>query len=276
MRLRRMISLLVLGAIVFLSVGCRKTPSTDSSMQYPGNCSYKENRKNDLWYKAKIEKALAEGADLNAPLDSSSNGKTFLHDAALGDKIESARLLLDNGVTVDLVDRTKSTPLHRAAQKGSLRVAKLLIENGADIDAKDHICKTPLSRSVAAEINRVAILHLLIDAGAEVDTIDMYGHTPLIWASFYGNVEAIDLLLAKGLDINAQGKDGMTGLHHAARHGHYKAVRTLLENGADVTIRAATGRTPLGDALVTMESKDASQSGKRKAAKLIRAKGGIE
>lgn len=269
MRRQIFTSLLGLGIIAVLTTGCLKWPWMD------GPKSAEQHRKDDLWYKAKIEKALGEGGDLNAPLES-SNGMTFLHDAALGDYIESAQFLLDNGVDIDPLDRTQSTPLHRAAQKGSVRVAKLLLENGADIEAKDYTSSTPLSRTAFAKVNKVAILNLLINAGADVDVVDKMGNTPLKEASFYGNVEAMEVLLSKGLDINAQDNKGMTALHTAARHGHYKAVRLLLENGADVTIRTERGRTPLGSALVPMESKDASQSGKRKAAKLIRAKGGRE
>ena len=113
----------------------------------------------DNWYKEQIQKDIDAGKNLNFPLG--RNQYTHLHEAALGDYIESAKLLIGKGVDVERRAGCKETPLHRAAQGGSLRVAKLLIENGANIEAEDKSRDTPLFWAISAEENQKEILDLL-------------------------------------------------------------------------------------------------------------------
>ena len=55
---------------------------------------------------------------------------------------------------------------------------------------------------------------------------ERYGRTPLVIASYYGKLEAVQLLLStKEVDIN-QGSDfGATALHFAAHRGHMNVVK---------------------------------------------------
>ena len=58
------------------------------------------------------------------------------------------------------------------------------------------------------------------------NSVERYGRTPLVIASYYGKLEAVQLLLSvKEVDIN-QGSDfGATALHFAAHRGHMDVVK---------------------------------------------------
>src|SRR5207237_8893822 len=57
-------------------------------------------------------------------------------------------------------------------------------------------------------------------------------------------VAMIRLLLKAGADIHAQDKNGATPLHRAVRTRCAQAVRCLLDAGADATIQNKPGSTP--------------------------------
>lgn len=77
----------------------------------------------------------------------------------------------------------------------------------------------------------------LINAHAEVDTVDNHGKTALHWAAAVNNVEALSSLLRAGAKKDAQTEREETALFLAAREGSYEAVKLLLEFQAnrDVT-----------------------------------------
>ena len=59
------------------------------------------------------------------------------------------------------------------------------------------------------------IVELLIAKGAEVNTKDMNGVTPLYSAAGKGHREIAELLISKGADVNAKDRHGNTPLYYA-------------------------------------------------------------
>jgi len=61
-----------------------------------------------------------------------------------------------------------------------------ILEKGAELDSKDRRGRTPLSW--AAENGHEAVVKLLLEKGAELDSNDnIYGRTPLSWAAMNGH-----------------------------------------------------------------------------------------
>jgi ankyrin repeat protein len=121
---------------------------------------------------------------------------------------------LKKGTELDSKDRRGRTPLSWAAENGHEAVVKLLLEKGAELDSKDNIYgRTPLSW--AAKTGREAVVKLLLEKGAELDSKDIRGRT-LSWA-------AVKLQLEKGAELESKDKQGQTPLSLAAKNG-YKAV----------------------------------------------------
>ena len=75
-------------------------------------------------------------------------------------------------------------------------------------------------------------MHLLLQAGANVNVANVNGQTPLMAAARNGHIGAVRLLLEAGADVNAANAKGQTALMGAAQSGHIEAVRLLLDADA--------------------------------------------
>lgn len=112
--------------------------------------------------------------------------------ASWGGNSKIVKYLLDKGATVNGVDRNKSTPLHNAS---SGEVAKLLVDRGASIELQNDRGRTPLHE--AAYWNRVEVVEVLLQAGANPHTTDNNGMTPVQLAIQRKSDLAINILKGK-------------------------------------------------------------------------------
>jgi ankyrin repeat protein len=107
------------------------------------------------------------------------------------------------------------TPLHLAAAQGHVAVITLLLDAGADINAVGSGDTTPLNEAVFP--GRKAAAELLIRRGASLEIGDCTGMTPLIWAAYLGNLEMATLLVENKAQVDARDKGGNTALMDAIR-----------------------------------------------------------
>ena len=112
-------------------------------------------------------------------------------------------------------------------------VVALLLDAGADIHAHDEKGGTALMS--AAKRGHLPVVELLLERGATVDASDEGGHTALHWAAIRGDYpEMVRRLIDAGADVSRQSKNG-TALTAAAMMGHLATVNVLLAAGADVS-----------------------------------------
>ena len=156
-----------------------------------------------------------------------------MHWAALADKIEAARLLIDAGADVNLprIGGGQQTALHMAAGRGNIEVARLLIAADADVGARASGGTTPLHETTGAD--NVGVGKLLIDGGADIEARGTREITPLMRAAVHNAVGTIELLVTAGADIDAKLPSGRTALYFAMEGGA-DAVRKLIKLGADL------------------------------------------
>jgi ankyrin repeat protein len=67
------------------------------------------------------------------------------------------------------------------------------------------------------------------------------GQTALSRAAIKGHEAVVELLLEKGADVESKDSDGLTPLSWAARGGHEAVVKLLLEKGADTESKNSHG-----------------------------------
>ena len=138
-------------------------------------------------------------------------------------------------------------PLIDAARNGEVEVVRSLLTDGADPNTAQGDGMTPLHW--AAERGHAAVAELLLSAGAAVDGKTRVGsYTPLHLASRGGHGPITRALLDAGADPHATAAhSGVTPLHLAAAAvDGAEAVRALLSHGAGVDAReASSGQTPL-------------------------------
>lgn len=123
--------------------------------------------------------------------------------------------------------------LHRAAQKGNLELAKLFLAAGADINqpiAEDE-AYTVLQSAIISE--NVHLVRLLVEKGANIHARDKWKRTTLFHAGA-SKIKIVQTLLDAGADVNTPNPDGRTPLWNAVRYRKVAVARLLLEHGAKV------------------------------------------
>ncbi len=130
--------------------------------------------------------------------------------------------------------------MRQAALDGDEAMVKNLIEAGTNVNALDVEGHTALM--FAAFNGHSNIAQLLLEGGAVVDRRDLMGRTALLYASTGPFPETVKLLLDKGAEPNIVDSDEhFTPLMHAAAEGNLDVVKVLLEYGADLSLTDVDG-----------------------------------
>jgi ankyrin repeat protein len=168
-----------------------------------------------------------------------------IHIATGANDIETVATMLDEDPRLLSSVWDGDTPLTRAVWRRHLRVVTLLLEKGADANTVD-AHGTP-ALYIAAMRGYEELVSLLLTSGADASIIDGSGWTALIHASRWGHVAVVRVLLrsmgSRQLDVTD--RSGCTALWIACCYGYADVVRALLRAGADHTIASTKGRTPL-------------------------------
>ena len=171
---------------------------------------------------------------------------------------------LDEQTRVNLFTKKAASQLSfiEAIKRGEFLTVEALIGAGADINSRDKSGETPLH--LAAVKGYPEITSLLIAEGANVNARDERKLTPLHAASWGGHKETVALLIDKGAYVNAIGDTGLTPLHVSALTGKNETIALLIESGAEINSRNKDGMTPLHVAAF---------AGQKEAAELLIDKG---
>ena len=139
-----------------------------------------------------------------------------------------------------------------ALQRGDLNAIKeRALSDTTYLNQRDHYGDTPLMTAVSGDSTELVEFLLQQNADPNVDVDD--GYTCLLTAIESDNdqsIAVVQLLLAAGAGIHAIGTNGWTPLHMAAARGHVKKCRLLIDAGANVNKRKEidASETPLMEA----------------------------
>jgi len=119
---------------------------------------------------------------------------------------------------------------------------ELLLDKGADINSRDNGGVSPLLFAVGRRDS--ATVQLLARRGADLEVESKQNKmTPLLLAIETGQRDSVAYLLDKGAQVNGKNSDGLTPLMSASEKGDSKLVKLLLEHGADPGAEDNLGRT---------------------------------
>lgn len=85
----------------------------------------------------------------------------------------------------------------------------------------------------AAMSGSVDQVKALLDDGADVDSKDDFGLTPLIYAASLGYTDLVKLLIERGADVRYKDETGATALKAATSAGHTSVIDLLKKEGAE-------------------------------------------
>ena len=187
------------------------------------------------------------------------------------------QVLIDAGTDIEIEDEDGCTPLLRASMSGKFATVKLLVEAGARVSVADEDGQTCLTYAtvyghtqtvrylvglpgvdmshrdnsyfgytamlMAAE-KHADVLEVLIDAGADIEATNNTGMSPLLVASWFGNLRSVEVLLKAGAGVSVADNEGRTCLTLAAFNGHTETVPLLCMPEVDVN-QSLGGCTPL-------------------------------
>ena len=145
--------------------------------------------------------------------------------------------------SVALASQPPGKSLHTAARDGDVRTLLTLVKQGVPIDERATSVRWTALHAAAALNNAVAV-SVLLRHGADPNTYDIDGDTPLITAASLGHTEVVQQLITKA-DLMQVSPRGETALHIAAEAGLDNIASLLIARGGIelVNARTNTGRT---------------------------------
>lgn len=145
--------------------------------------------------RATIEAMLAREPSL--VLASDENGFTALHGVAGQDEPALAELLIGSGADVNAGNDLGMTALH-IAQYAS--IVEVLVRHGADVNARAQNGWTPLhvQAQEGEDTGALEVMEALLNAGADPNSIDEDGNSPMSFARERNEPEKVQLLRMHG------------------------------------------------------------------------------
>lgn len=182
---------------------------------------------------------VSEGID--GTLWQDNDGWAPLHLSVVGGHPKTTRCLLEAENDQDLSSErgqvrkqvSKSSAVLALATKANfVDIVHLLVDAGVDINYQDEQGETALH--VAARFGHDECARILLEgtdyqkANTELAE-NTYSWTPLFIASVDGNLNVAKLLIAAGADVDRFDSSGWTAKEHAALRGHLEIARCLAE-----------------------------------------------
>lgn len=139
----------------------------------------------------------------------------------------------DRKVAVRRQMSKSSAILALAAKANFVVIVKLLVEAGVDVNYQDEQ-QGETALHVAARFGHTEIARVLLE-GSENQTINTelaektFGWTPLFVACVDGHLGVVDLLIDAGADLQRMDLSGWTAKEHAALRGHMRIAKRLDE-----------------------------------------------
>ncbi|XP_061163994.1 ankyrin repeat and SOCS box protein 8-like [Saccostrea echinata] len=207
-----------------------------------------------------VQFLINNGASVNLTDDV---GYTPLHICSRKGYTDVMKILIENGATINFCsaedgevrESSRSLgyltlePLNIAIDQNHTDCVQLLLQNGARPDNKYFM---------GYEINLVPLDHLqclklIIDYGADPNTCNRCGITPLMRACRENNARAVNFLLEHGAEVDVECPprfEQRRAIHFAIQVGNLEITEILLQNGASRDRSENYRYSPLHEAII--------------------------
>jgi len=130
-------------------------------------------------------------------------------------------------ITVPLTNNPLNRLFLDSVQLGYSNIINAFLDNGADVNTRNRDGESPLHLAIL--LHRTSLVELLLNNGADINATTCEGISPLHWAAVNNRSEIVELLIARGADPRARDLDGRTPLEWAEGGGH-KAIAAILRH----------------------------------------------
>lgn len=190
-----------------------------------------------------IESLIKTGENVNQSFD----GFTPIQYAQKLRKTKIIKLLIENNADLRIYDRDNESPLQHILTKFKESSALSILKSLPDIHIAD-IYDRNTALHYAARRNYTKCIDYLIDQGANPNTLNRQGQSPIFFAAKSGAWHSIELLANRSADVNLRDikdKKLWSPIFHAISKSHVGCVAELIKHGADVNLVDDAGLTPI-------------------------------
>lgn len=138
--------------------------------------------------------------------------------------------------------------LLQAAADNDVAAAQRALTAGADLETRNGRGQTPLI--VATKKHHAEVAASLLDAGADPNAKDELADSAFLYAGAEGYTDILRLTLRHGADVESVNRFGGTALIPASEQGHGETVRILIDAGVPIDHVNKLGWTALLEAVV--------------------------
>ncbi|MDQ5841167.1 MAG: ankyrin repeat domain-containing protein [Chloroflexota bacterium] len=143
---------------------------------------------------------------------------------------------------------TASAALLAAATRGDADAAAIALRQGADLETKDGGGRTPLILAVTHD--RVEVARVLVALGADPDAQDAQQDSAWLVTGVTGSVAMLEALLPANPDLTLRNRFGGVSVIPASERGHVDYVRRVVKTGINVNHVNNPGWTALLEAVI--------------------------
>ena len=187
-----------------------------------------------------VKSVIKRGAD---PSLMDNRGWNTLHCAAQGGDTDIISLIHTHLPNIDSKTGEGDTPLMLAASCGKLHAVKWFLEKGATVACESN--KGWNTLHYAAQGGDTDIISLIHTHLPNIDSKTGEGDTPLMVATLWGKLHAVEWFLEKGATVACENNVGWNTLHYAAQGGDTDIISLIHTHLPNIESKTGEGYTPL-------------------------------
>lgn len=137
---------------------------------------------------------------------------------------EMRELMNKNPAVVNITDQMGFSPLILACYRGNVEVATFLIDHVKDLNYESR--EGTALAALSINYNKL-LVEKILKKGANPNTADSQGNTPLLWAIKRSNAELVSILLQFNADKNVKDSIGISAFEYAIKSNNSEIINLL-------------------------------------------------